>query len=140
MSLRSRRRRRTLPVNAEISITNLVDVAFVLLIVFMITAPILQGGVEVQLPKASAAPITAPEGVIVSIAYDGVIYVGDVPTRTLEEFEAVFPRVVEQSGAQHAFLKADREVRWDLAMKVLGLMNKLDVSEVSLVVEPEPGS
>ena len=49
MSLRGRRRgRRGLPVNAEISITNLVDVAFVLLIVFMITAPILQGGIEVR--------------------------------------------------------------------------------------------
>ena len=138
MSLRSRRRsRRSLPVNAEISMTNLVDVAFVLLIVFMITAPILQGGVEVQLPRAAAAPITSPEGVIVTVARDGVIYVGDVPARSLDEFRAVFPQVVKEKSAKHAFLKADRDVSWEQVIQVLGLMNRMNVSEVGLVAEPE---
>ena len=138
MSLRSRRRgRRGLAVNAEISITNLVDVAFVLLIVFMITAPILQGGVEVQLPRAAAAPIASSAGVIVSVARDGQIYVGEVPVASLEEFQAVFPQIVRGRGVEDAFLKADRDVPYGRVLEVLGMMKKLDVAEVGLVAEPE---
>ena len=138
MSLRSRRRgRRTVPVNAEISITNLIDVAFVLLIVFMITAPILQGGIEVQLPRAATAPITSPAGVIVSVARDGQIFVGEVPVASLEEFQTVFPQIVRGRGVEDAFLKADREVPYGRVLEVLGMMKKLDVAEVGLVAEPE---
>jgi len=86
-----RRTRRRLDANAEINLTNLIDVAFVLLIIFMITAPILQGGVEVQLPKAAAAPITSQEGVIVTVRPDGSIFIGDVRVQSLAEFERVFP-------------------------------------------------
>ena len=59
-----RRTRRRLDPNSDINLTNLIDVAFVLLIIFMITAPILQGGIEVALPKAESSPITSQEGVI----------------------------------------------------------------------------
>ena len=55
-----------LPLNADINVTSLVDVAFVLLIIFMITAPIMQGGVDVELPRAEARPIPAKEGMVVS--------------------------------------------------------------------------
>jgi biopolymer transport protein ExbD len=60
-------RRRDCRVNAEISFTNLIDVAFVLLIIFMITAPIMQGGIELELPRADAAPLTQSEAVVVSV-------------------------------------------------------------------------
>ena len=56
-----------LPLNADINVTSLVDGAFVLLIIFMIAAPIMQGGVDVQLPRAEARPITAREGMVVSV-------------------------------------------------------------------------
>src|SRR5690606_21767542 len=82
-----RRSSRDLRLNADINITNLVDVAFVLLIIFIITAPILQGGVEVELPKADAAPITSPDAVIVSITKDEKLFVGDVPVASIEELE-----------------------------------------------------
>src|SRR5207249_5669867 len=55
-----------LPLNADINVTSLVDVAFVLLIIFMITAPIMQGGVDVRLPRAQARPLDPKEGLIVT--------------------------------------------------------------------------
>jgi biopolymer transport protein TolR len=135
--LRRRSSRRHLHVNAEINLTNLIDVAFVLLIIFMITAPILQGGVEVQLPKASAAPITSQEGVIVSIRADGTIYIGDVRVQSLDEFERVFPTYMRRQSKKLAYLKGDAAATHGRVMQVVGIMKKLDVAEVGFVVEPE---
>lgn len=134
---RGRHGRRSLPVNAEINLTNLIDVAFVLLIIFIITAPILQGGVEVQLPEADTAPITTQEGVIVTVAQDGRIFIGDVPVSTLDEFRTVYPQVVQKAGADQAYLKADRAVPYGDFLRVLGAMKKLGIAEVGLVAEPE---
>ena len=57
-----RTRRQDLPIKAEINVTSLVDVAFTLLVIFIITAPMLQGGVEIQVPEADVAPIFATDG------------------------------------------------------------------------------
>jgi biopolymer transport protein ExbD len=134
---RSRLRRDIFQPSADINLTNLIDVSFVLLIIFMITAPILQGGVEVQLPKASAAPITSQEGVIVSIRSNGNIFIGNVPVQSLAEFERVFPTYMRQQSKKFAYLKADTDARHGRVMEVVGLMKKLDVAEVGFVVEPE---
>jgi biopolymer transport protein ExbD len=122
---------------ADINLTNLIDVAFVLLIIFMITAPILQGGVEVQLPQAAAAPITSQEGVIVSVRADGAIYIGDVAVRSLAEFERVFPSYIRQQSKKYAYLKGDVAATHGRVMEVVGIMKKLDVAQVGFVVEPE---
>jgi biopolymer transport protein TolR len=135
-SFRGRRRRRGLPVNAEINITNLVDVAFVLLIIFMITAPILQGGVELTLPEADAGVLQAGDGVIVSVTSNGQVYIGEVAV-SMEEFPAQFRAQVATDGPRKTvFLKGDREMIWGRGMEVLGIMKSLDVAEVSIVVEP----
>jgi biopolymer transport protein TolR len=135
--LHRRSSRRHMHVNAEINLTNLIDVAFVLLIIFMITAPILQGGVEVQLPKASAAPITSQEGVIITVRADGSVFIGDVPVQSMQEFERVFPTYMRQQSKKFAYLKADASSTHGRVMEVVGIMKKLDVAEVGFVVEPE---
>ncbi|HEY0811473.1 MAG TPA: biopolymer transporter ExbD [Longimicrobiales bacterium] len=134
---RSRSRRQEFHATADIVLTNLIDIAFVLLIIFMITAPILQGGVEVQLPKASAAPITSQEGVIVTVRADGSIFVGDVRVQSLSEFERMFPTYIRQQSKKFAYLKADANARHGRVMEVVGIMKKLDVAQVGFVVEPE---
>jgi biopolymer transport protein TolR len=134
---RSRLRRDIFSASADINLTNLIDVSFVLLIIFMITAPILQGGVEVQLPKASAAPITSQEGVIVTVRQDGSIFVGDVRVQSLTEFERIFPTYIRQQSKKFAYLKADENARHGRVMQVVGIMKKLDVAQVGFVVEPE---
>ncbi len=130
------RRRQALPTLAEINVTSLVDVAFTLLVIFIITAPILQGGVELQLPRADSAPIASAEGVIVSVERSGAIHLGEVPVASLDELEALYPDYVRERGAETVYLRADGGVDYERVARVLGALMRLDVAEVSLVVEP----
>jgi len=132
------RRRRSLPVSAEINITNLVDVAFVLLIIFMITAPILQGGIEVQLAKAEAQPLEQSDPVVVSVADDGSIYVGTAKLSNLDELETVMKTYVRGSEEDTpVVLKIDQEARWGTPAQVLGRLQTLGFTQVGMTVEPE---
>jgi biopolymer transport protein TolR len=137
--LRYGRRRRRIPFNAEINITNLVDVAFVLLIIFMITAPILQGGIEVLLPEAEAAPLSQTESIIVSLAESGDIFVGTVQAASLAEFETVFTAVATAGEQRKAVtVRADRRVQWDRLAQVLSLINRAGIADIDLALDPAP--
>ena len=125
-----------LMVNAEINVTSLVDVAFTLLVIFIITAPILQGGVEVQVPRARAESITSPEGVIVSITREGEIYIGDAAA-SWEEFEPALTDAVRARQAANVYLRADAGVEYGRVLQVLGAMKALDIAAVGLVAEPD---
>lgn len=134
--MRRRRRSREPGLTAEINVTSLVDVAFTLLVIFIITAPILQGGVEVQVPRARAETIGSPEGVIVSVTRDGELYIGDAPA-TWEEFEPALIDVVRDRQANNVYLRADAGVEYGRVLQVLGAMRSLDIAAVGLVAEPE---
>ena len=136
LRIRRRQRRDHLTAGADITMTNLIDIAFVLLIIFMITAPILQGGIEVALPKAASAPITSQEGVIVSITKPGIIYIGEVAVTSDAEFERLFPTYMSQQAKKYAYLKGDADVPHGRVMQILGLMNKAGVASVGMVAEP----
>jgi biopolymer transport protein TolR len=130
------RRRRQMSVNAEISITNLVDVAFVLLIIFMITAPILQGGIEVRLPQAEARPIDTPDAVVVSVAEDGGLFIEKTRV-TDEEFEDVLRAHIGNAPEVMVTVKGDRTVDYGRMTTVLGYLNRMQVN-IALAVEPQP--
>ena len=121
---------------AEINVTSLVDVALTLLVIFLITAPMLQGGVEVSVPRAQAAPIDSPEGVIVSVDREGNVFIGEQPT-PWNRFEADFTGAVRQAGARNVYLRADEAVPYGRVMRVLAAMKAADVATVGLVAEPE---
>ena len=125
-----------LPLNADINVTSLVDVAFVLLIIFMITAPIMQGGVEVQLPRAEARPIQPKEGMIVSIDRQGRIFVNEAPLK-YEDFRAAFGALVKSRAARGVYLRADRRVDYGVVVRVLAVMRAAGVNDVGLVAEEE---
>jgi biopolymer transport protein TolR len=127
---------RGLGATAEINITSLVDVAFTLLVIFIITAPIMQGGVEVQVPRAQAENIASPEGVIVSINREGAIFIGEAEA-TWEEFEPALTDVVRDRQANNVYLRADTEVDYGRVLQVLGAMKALDIAAVGLVAEPD---
>ena len=122
--------------SADINVTSLVDVAFTLLVIFIITAPILQSGVEVQVPRASAESISSPEGVIVTVTREGQIYIGDA-TVSWEEFTPALTDVVTNEQARNLYLKADAGVPYGEVLRVLGAMKQLDIATVGLVAEPE---
>jgi biopolymer transport protein ExbD/biopolymer transport protein TolR len=132
------RRRRPAEANltADINVTSLVDVAFTLLVIFIITAPVMQGGVEVQVPKAESESISSPEGVVVSVTRDGRLYIGEAQA-TWEEFRDALTDVVQAEQASNVYLRADEEVPYGEVLRVLGAMKALDIAAVGLVAEPE---
>ncbi|HEX7240618.1 MAG TPA: biopolymer transporter ExbD [Longimicrobiaceae bacterium] len=138
MPRRGGRRRGGLDATAEINVTSLVDVALTLLVIFMITAPMLQGGVEVSVPRAAVAPMESPEGVIVSVDRKGDVFIGETPVRW-EEFASRFPEAVRQAGAQSVYLRGDEGVPYGRVVQVLGAMKAANVATVGLVAEPDAG-
>jgi biopolymer transport protein TolR len=120
---------------AEINITNLVDVTMVLLIIFMLTAPFLQAGVKLRLPKAEAKQIEEQEGVTVAIDENGRIYVGDKAV-SWNDFSAEFRRAIDAT-APRVFLKADRNVRYEAVLRVVARVKMLGIEDLSLVAEQE---
>jgi biopolymer transport protein ExbD/biopolymer transport protein TolR len=121
---------------ADINVTSLVDVAFVLLIIFMITAPIMQGGVDVQLPRAEARPLQPREGLVVSIDRQGRIFV-DETALSFEDFRAAFPAMVSARQPSGVYLRADSRVDYGQVVRVLAAMRAAGVGDVGLVAEPE---
>jgi biopolymer transport protein TolR len=131
----ARRTRRGRAPMAEINVTPLVDVMLVLLIIFMVTAPLLSAGVPVQLPDANAKPLNQnPSEISLSIAADGVIYLGDAAlapgalTQTLADVppgpDGKPPQVV---------LRADRGLDYGRVMAVMGELNRAGFTAISLV-------
>ncbi|HXV86231.1 MAG TPA: biopolymer transporter ExbD, partial [Gemmatimonadales bacterium] len=123
-----------LPLNADINVTSLVDVAFVLLIIFMITAPIMQGGVDVQLPQAAATPLQSREGLVVSVDREGRIFVDETPLR-YEEFRAAFGALVTSRRPRGVYLRADHRVSYGTVVQVIAVMRSAGVEDVGLVAE-----
>ena len=121
---------------ADINVTSLVDVAFVLLIIFMITAPIMQGGVEVSLPRAESRPLQSREGLVVSIDQAGQIFVDD-NSMTYEEFRVAFRALSEGRDASGVYLRADSRVAYGEVVRVLAIMRTTGTGTVGMVVEPE---
>ena len=131
-----RRQAAELNLSAEINVTSLVDVAFTLLLIFIITAPVMQGGVEVQIPKAQTESISSPEGVVVTISRDRRLFIGDDEVQ-MAEFRAALTDVVAAKQASNIYLRADEQVPYGEVLRVLGAMKAMDIAGVGLVAEPE---
>jgi biopolymer transport protein TolR len=125
-----------LPLNADINVTSLVDVAFVLLIIFMITAPIMQGGVDVRLPRAEARPIEPKTGLIVTLDRAGKIYLDRSPL-SYDDFRSTFPAFVRTKHPTGVYLRADGRVAYADVVRVLAVIRASGVQDVGLVAEPE---
>lgn len=125
-----------LPVRAEINVTSLVDVAFTLLVIFMITAPILQGGVEVAIPKAPSAPLQVSEGLVITVDRDGQIYVDDAEF-TRDEFAATIVQLVERKGGPTVYVRGDRDVPYGSVLWVIGMLKESEIDAVSLIADPD---
>ncbi|GGD45289.1 protein TolR [Erythrobacter arachoides] len=120
---------------AEINVTPFVDVMLVLLIIFMVTAPLLASGVPVDLPESRANALDQePDQVTVAIDREGFVYVDDARVEVGE-----LPTVLESLAAQKAGerplvnLRADRAIDWGRAMAVMGELNRAGFNSISLV-------
>ena len=133
-NIRSSRRQR-MRVNAEINFTNLIDVAFVLLIIFMITAPIMQGGIELDLPDTDATPLTTSENVVVSVDRAGRIYIGEVEVSETE-LRQTMPMYMADREGEPIMVKGDEAGSYGAVMRVLGILNSLGYSNINLAADP----
>ena len=134
--MRRRARGERTPLNAEINVVSLIDVMMLLMIIFMITAPMMQGGVDVSLPRAEARPLDAKRPLVVSITRDGRIYLDEVRV-SLREFRGMFRALAEQSGQGGVYLRADQRADYGQVVRVLAIMRAAGVGDVGLVTEPE---
>ena len=110
-----------LPLMADVNVTSLVDVMLVLLIIFMITAPIMQGGVDVELPRAEARPLSPKEGMVVTVNRDGRIYVDQTPV-TYRDFRVTFRSLVATRKPTGVYLQADDRVPYGDVVRVLAVV------------------
>jgi biopolymer transport protein ExbD/biopolymer transport protein TolR len=129
-------RRRGLAFMADINVTSLVDVAFVLLIIFMITAPIMQGGVDVELPRATVRPISSKDGVVVTVDRRGQIFVDNTRV-TYEEFRATIRRLVDQRNATSVYVRGDRNTQYGNVVRVIGALVDAGITSMGVVAEEE---
>lgn len=130
------RRRRGLPLNSDINVVSLIDVMMLLMVIFMIAAPMMQGGVDIALPRAEARPLEAKSSLVVSVNRAGQIFVDD-NRLSYDEFRAGFKALASRRGQQGIYLRADQGVPYGTVVRVLAVMRSAGVGDVGLVAEPE---
>ena len=125
---------------SEINVTPLVDVMLVLLIIFMVTAPILQTGIDVQLPETRNVTETNPqERIVITISRDGFIYYGSEAINFFSIGERLKKDVKEPKD--EIFLRADKDVKWNSIVSVIDAIRGAGYREIKLITKPfrEPG-
>jgi len=123
--------------NSDINIANLVDVVLVLLIIFMISAPLLQSGIEVNLPRTRTAVLNEEAaGVIVSLDSVGGIYVNDVWTRP-ESFEEKLKEQMAVKNTGSVYLRGDSSVVYGRAIDLIGRIKEAGIENIGLVTSHE---
>lgn len=119
---------------SEINVTPFVDVMLVLLVIFMVTAPLLQQGIDVNLPKAKGKDLPPEERITLIIKRNGVIYMNDNPVtlaemrRKLESISTLNPNV---------FLKADKDVPYGFVVEVMSDIKEAGIEKLGMITEPK---
>ena len=114
---------------------SLIDVMMLLMIIFMITAPMMQGGVDISLPKAQSRPLESKSGLTVTVDRTGAIFV-DEARLTFAQFSASFKALANRRGSGGVYLRADDRVPYGSVVRVLAIMRASGVGDIGLVAEP----
>ncbi len=137
-----RRRHRRRPVMAEINVTPMVDVMLVLLIIFMVSAPLLTVGVPIDLPQSQAKTLDQDrEPLTVSVNLKGQVFLQNTEI-ALDELVAKLKAVTDARGGldERIYVRGDRQVDYGTVMKVMGRISAAGFRRVALVTEIEQGS
>ena len=124
---------------SEINITPLVDVVLVLLIVFMVTAPLLSQGLDIRLPEAAAPALERSEqDVTMTIDKQGRIYLQNDPNPyRLEDLETKIAAIFERREKKEILIRADREALYGNVVKAIALVKKAGIERVGMITEEE---
>jgi biopolymer transport protein TolR len=132
-----RRRARVAPPQPEMNLTNLMDVVFAILLVFMMTAPLMTQGVKVELPKAEAAAVDEKKSVTVSFDEKRRIYVDGEETDA-SAFPSAFARAWGGDAERAVLIEGDRSVPYGLVLETVGEIRKAGATKIGFLTEPPP--
>lgn len=127
-------RRKTTPLMTEINITPFVDVMLVLLVIFMVTTPLMQSGVAIDLPKENVGALEVQEENIVSLRKDGAIFFNDkrITSRDLND---KLKKLIAASPKAQVYLRADKGLPYGAVMKAMGTIKQAGVERLGMVTE-----
>ncbi len=132
----STKRRRQTKVFSEINVTPMVDVMLVLLVIFMVTAPMMTTGVTVDLPQSAASPVAGQdEPLTISVTSDGKVYIQKTPV-AVKDLRAKLKAITGAKKDTRIFVRGDRSVDYGKIMQVVGEINAGGFSKVALITEP----
>jgi len=123
---------------SDINIVPLVDVVLVLLIIFMITAPVLQSGIEVELPKTRTVRVITEERLVLTIDRSQRLYLGNelININNLREYVRARPETSGPAGQQAVFIRCDESVPFGTFATVMDSVRQAGIENISVVTEP----
>jgi len=132
-----KRRRKRRGVFSEINVAPLVDVILVLLIIFMVTAPMMKHGLDVSLPQSETRSIDEQDidRVLISIDKKGEVYINEAKI-PMENFEMKLRQIYSDRLSKSIFLQADKEVPYGKVVEIMDLMKKSGIETLGMVTEP----
>jgi biopolymer transport protein TolR len=125
-------------VNGEINVVSLIDVMMLLMVIFMIAAPMMQGGIDVNLPKVDAPSLDSKSALTVTIDRNGEIFV-DKKKYSESEFNRRIKALATMNGKDGVYLQADEAVSYGRIMRVMATLTANGITNVGMVTEPADG-
>ena len=121
---------------SDINVTPFVDVMLVLLIIFMVTAPMMSQGVSVSLPEATSQPLPSEtDHLIITINKDNQIFINDYQV-TLDFLQEKLSKIIESRQNQDVFLRADKNISYGMVVRVMSEIKEAGVEKLGMVTEP----
>ena len=120
---------------AEINIIPLVDVTLVLLLIFMLTAPLMYRGVDVNLPKTSGKPTTVEERMVLTLSKDQAIYLNDKPV-SLASLEQALRDMFKNRNDKTLYLRADQALQYGFVVETMDRVRRSGIEKLGMVTEP----
>jgi len=130
------RRRERLRLTADINVVSLIDVMLLLLVIFMLTAPMMTGGLDLTLPSAAARPLETKSGLSVTIDRSHNIYVNDTKM-TFSQFKGSFEVIAKAQGKGGVDVYIDKSIPYGEAVQVLSVIRAAGIDNTGLVLEPQ---